>query len=70
VSDADYMSKDKWEPIDFEQHINDNIDSTYGLMIILAAYHRKLFGIMPKIGLSGNQAEAVEFVRDKFLELP
>ena len=70
MSDAEYMDKDKWEPKDFEQHILDNIESEYGLMVTNAALFRLLFGIMPKIGLSGFQGEAVEFIVSKFMEVP
>ncbi len=39
-----------------EQQMQENLDS-YGVVISLAALYKKLYGELPKIHLSGNQAE-------------
>jgi hypothetical protein len=52
----------KWTHKEVEKHIIANLDCSYGAAIVVAALYKKLYGLHPKIGLSGFQGEAVEVV--------
>lgn len=63
--------KMKWNKKQLQDHIRDNIWSEdedsgtthgYGAAVVVAALYKKLYGELPKIGLSGFQAEAVKSV--------
>lgn len=53
-----------------EAHLKLNIKDNYGAAIVVAALFLKLYGRLPKIGLSGAQADAAqslfEVLPDKF----
>jgi hypothetical protein len=50
-----------WTKEEIETHIKANV-TDYGAAIVVAALFKKLYGVYPKIGLSGFQGEAVESV--------
>ena len=45
---------------EFQKHIRDNFD--YSSTIIIAALYKKLYGVFPKVGLSGFQGEAAKHI--------
>ena len=49
------------------KHIRDNVKDEYSAMVEVATLYKKLYGELPKIGLSGQQAE---FVEELLKELP
>lgn len=53
-------SNEKWNLAQAETHLKANLNhkECYGAAIICAALFHKLYGYMPKIGLSGYQGEA------------
>ena len=57
------MNDKKWTKEEVETHILTNCD--YGSVIVCGALFFKLYGVIPKLGLSGYQAEAIEEVRQK-----
>jgi hypothetical protein len=48
----------KWTIKETEIHLETNSKDTYSMAVVLAALYKKLYGELPKIGLSGFQAEA------------
>ena len=54
----------KWTKEQLQKHIRDNL-SDYGSMIVISILYKKLYGEYPKIGMSGQQAEFAESVKDK-----
>jgi len=59
------MSKKTWSKRNVEEHIRANWDSDYGLAVVAAALFKKLYGVLPSIGMSGFQAEAADEVVKK-----
>jgi hypothetical protein len=59
-------AEEKWSKDDLEQHIKVNVKD-YGAAIVVAALFKKLYGKLPKIGLSGYQAEIADKVSDKII---
>ena len=55
----------KWTEEQLQEHIRTNVESTYGLMVVVAMLYKKLYGEYPKIGMSGTQAEFAESCKDK-----
>jgi len=51
-----------WTLVEVEDHIKSNLgegdEYSYGGAILLAAFFKKFYNTMPKIGLSGFQADA------------
>ena len=56
----------QWTLKELQENLANNIDE-YGSMVSIAALYKKLYGVYPKIGLSGQQAE---FVDSLFVVLP
>lgn len=63
------MEQNSWTKEDLQRHILMNIPTNqekevypypYGIIIILAAMYLKLYGELPKVGLSGFQGENAE----------
>ena len=52
----------KWTKEELVDHLNRNKNNVYSMAIPLAALYKRIYGELPKIGLSGYQAEAVECV--------
>ena len=46
----------RWSIKQLETHIKKNVKD-YGSAVVVAAMFKKLYGVFPKIGLSGAQAE-------------
>lgn len=53
-----------WTKKEIEDHIKVNVED-YGAAIVCAALFKKLYGVMPEIGLSGFQGEAVDALQTK-----
>jgi len=53
------MSKDKWTLDQIQEHIKSNNKDvySYSMAVVIAGFYKKLYGELPKIGLSGMQAE-------------
>ena len=63
--------KRKWSMIQLQSHIKKNTTEkagTYSAAVVIAALHRKLYGELPRIGLSGAQAEFAESIKDRLPE--
>ncbi len=60
------MSK-KWTIEDVEKHAEINTKD-YGAAVIIAALFHKLYGRLPKLGLSGFQAEGAFALSEVFPE--
>ena len=61
----------KWSRKQLQSHIKKNTTEkagTYSAVVVIAALYRKLYGELPKIGLSGAQAEFAESIRDRLPE--
>ena len=56
----------QWNKEEIETHIKENVDEC-GAMVVVGALFKKLYGVMPEIGLSGFKREAIESV---FASLP
>ena len=41
------------------EHIRENVKD-YSAMVVVATLYKKIYGELPKIGMSGQQAEFVE----------
>lgn len=54
--------KKQWDLEQVQLHIKGNSKETYSMAVVLAALYMKLYGELPKMGLSGFQAEAAEGV--------
>lgn len=54
---------------DFEKYMQDNIQDPYSAAVVVSALYKKIFGELPKIGLSGFQAEGAEWTLAKINEL-
>ena len=50
------MSEEKWTLEGLETHIKTNV-ADYGSAVVVAMLFHKLYGRLPKMGLSGFQAE-------------
>ena len=50
-----------------DEHIKENIKDKYGVMVVISALYKKIYKELPKIGLSGQQAE---FIEELLKELP
>ena len=56
------MSK-KWTKEELITHLKTNLgDDSYNEAVIVAALYKKVYGEFPKIGMSGFQAEAADFI--------
>jgi len=55
------MSVKTWTLDDIEEHIKVNVKD-YSAAVVVAALFKKLYNTYPRIGLSGFQAEAADFV--------
>lgn len=53
----------KWTKTEVENHIKLNT-TDYGAAVVIAGIYKKLYGELPKIGLSGAQAEFADSVCD------
>ena len=53
---------------ELEKHIKEN-KPDYGPSVIIAALVKKFYGVIPKIGLSGQQAEFVNELADALPKL-
>jgi len=51
--------KKEWSLKDVEDHIKVNV-TDYGAAVVVGALFKKLYGVYPKIGLSGFQAGAID----------
>lgn len=51
------MSQKPWSLEQTEQHLETNCGDTYSLAVVTAALFLRLYGRLPKMGLSGAQAE-------------
>lgn len=59
------QNKDKWSKEELETHIKTNTTEkagTYSAVVVIAALYKKLYGELPKVGLSGAQAECANFI--------
>jgi len=58
----------KWTQEEIETHIKANLgegdDYNYGAAVVVGALFKKLYGKLPKIGLSGFQAEAIDSLQE------
>jgi len=52
---------------ELDVHIKENVKNEYSAMVEISALYKKIYGELPKIGLSGQQAE---FVEEFLKELP
>lgn len=46
-------------------HIRENVKNEYSAMVVVATLYKKIYGKLPKIGLSGQQAVFVEELGSK-----
>ena len=61
----------KWTKEELNKHIQINMESTYSMVVVLAALYKKLYGEFPKgIGLSGFQGETAEKLAEIFPDNP
>lgn len=59
----------QWTKEELQNHIITNSKNTYSMIIPLAALYKKLYGEMPKIRLSGFQAENAEAIATLFPDI-
>lgn len=56
----------KWAQEQLNDHIRKNLGDgdnySYGSAVVIAALHKKLYGVFPKIGMSGSQAEFADSI--------
>jgi len=64
------MEKKIWTKEELQDHIKLNSNDTYSLMVPLSALYKKLYGEMPKVGLSGFQGENAEQLAELFPDPP
>lgn len=58
---------EKWTKEELVKHIQINTESTYSMVVVLAALYKKLYGEIPGgIGLSGFQGETAEKLSELF----
>ena len=50
----------KWTQEQLQEHIRENFD--YGATVVTAALYKKLYGELPKVGMSGQQAEFADSI--------
>lgn len=55
---------DTWTDEEIAEHIKTNVKD-YSAGVVVAALYKKLYGVYPKIGLSGAQAELAETIVEK-----
>ena len=55
--------KEKWTEKQREEHMKVNVKD-YGAAVVCAALYLKLYGKLPKIGLSGFQAEGAKGLQE------
>lgn len=58
------VEEEKWTKEQLDEHIKKNSDDTYSMAVPLAALYMKLYGVFPKIGLSGFQAENADRIAE------
>lgn len=58
--------KKEWTKEQIEEHIKVNVKD-YGAAIVVSGLFMKLYGVLPKIGLSGFQASGAELLATKKL---
>ncbi len=58
----------KWTIEQIEEHIKVNVKD-YSAAIVVAGLFKKLYGVFPKIGLSGAQADCAEVVYNKLIDI-
>ena len=51
--------QEKWTVEEAEKHLQANKEDTYSMAVVTAALFHKLYGRLPKLGLSGQQGEYV-----------
>jgi len=56
-----------WTKEEIAEHIKTNVKD-YGAVVVVAALYKKLYGELPKIGMSGTQAEFAQSVVPKLPE--
>ena len=61
------MEQKRWNLSQVQKHIQLNSKETYSMAIVLSALYKRQYGSLPKIGLSGAQADYAELV---FKKLP
>ena len=59
------MNNDRWTHEELEENLRQNSDSGYGSMVGVAALYKSIYGVFPKIGLSGQQAEFAQHVFER-----
>lgn len=59
-SDGEIKPLDKWTKEEFQEHMR--INSDYNSAVVMAALYKKIYGELPKIGLSGFQGSAIEYL--------
>lgn len=57
----------KWSKEELSEHIKLNLNNSYSAAVVVSALYKTIYGTLPKIGLSGAQAE---FVEQLILKLP
>ena len=62
------MAKKQWTKEEVQIHLKANSKDTYSVAVVLAALYLKLYGELPRIGLSGFQAEGAKQVAEKLPE--
>jgi len=55
----------QWTLEEIETHIKVNVKD-YGAAVVVAGLYHKLYGVMPKIGLTGFQADGAEHLSSVF----
>lgn len=55
------LSEKKWTREDLDNHIRLNVKD-YSAMVVVAFLYKKIYGELPKIGMSGAQAEFADSV--------
>lgn len=55
----------KWSRTELEQNLTINSKDTYSMAVSVAALYKRIYGVFPKIGLSGAQAEFADKLVEK-----
>ncbi len=55
----------KWTKKQLCEHIKKNSENTYSMAVELSAIYLRLYGELPRIGLSGQQAEFAKSIIGK-----
>lgn len=58
----------KFDKTKLDEHLKINVGSEYGAAIVCSALYKKIYGEFPKLGLSGFQGEAAQFVFESLPE--